>query len=188
MKTNIFEGFRRIQYLLQGLWVLGCIIGAWNSGSSLDVIYVKYPYLPSFILEDGMQCNKYQDVKEPLEKASYTAYGTDIKFALCFLAQEFSNGQFLIPFKAENGIIYGNTEYSNDVKNYIGKEIALFEIEANDHKELDKRIIKFRWRKIQDVLGWGLGGFYGISLICFIIGWIVRGFIGIPQGQDARSN
>lgn len=55
-----------------------------------------------------------------------------------------------------------------------------------DAEELDKAVAARRWADIKESIG-----YTGLSLMAWlaftnILGWIVRGFLGIPSGMDSR--
>ena len=80
-----------------------------------------------------------------------------------------------------------NTRYSRDVGEYAEAASKRFEIPAGGVAEAEKSLWLARldqWKQAGQVMAGGL--VFGWLLI-LAIGWIVRGFMGIPRGKDMRS-
>ena len=110
---------------------------------------------------------------------------TYIKVTLCFLAQDFPAGR-LIPYKYENGL-WGKKKYSSDVELYVNKVSAAFVIPKADEEKLDKQWWSKRFRGLGAIFGWMLLNLAILFVFAWVVGWIVRGFMGVPQGQDKKS-
>jgi hypothetical protein len=62
----------------------------------------------------------------------------------------------------------------------------LFKIPLTDEQWIDEQGKKKVIENIKDGVGYAALGFGLIWLIGTVIGWIVRGFMGIPRGLDTR--
>lgn len=118
-----------------------------------------------------------------------TPKGRSFRIHLCLLTMPFGeNHQQLVPYKIDQaGMVWGNTPYSDEVRTYESNLEAHFASLNSDTQWADDEISR-RYRKnfLQSVgyLAFGLGIFW---VIVWAIGWIVRGFAGIPLGKDTRS-
>lgn len=81
-----------------------------------------------------------------------------------------------------------DTKYSSEVSKYTGAAEKRFTIGAGDLERLEQlhsRAVFDQWKLALQVLAGGL--VFGWVLMV-ATGWIVRGFLGIPRGQDARPD
>jgi hypothetical protein len=187
MKINVFEGSRRIGYLIQGLWVIGCIWAAIAGGYS---IYLRYdtsgPNYPFVLSSKDDYCGS--------PDASQTLYDWQLNedkkanIRLCFLAQTSNQNQQVVPYKVEaNGSWYGNGPYSSEVSDYTKVRARKFNLSPQGREDAAKAWDKEWWNHLAGTFKLVFGGWFVISLTIGVIGWIVRGFCGIPFGQDNRE-
>lgn len=80
--------------------------------------------------------------------------------------------------------------YHPEVKGYIDQRAAEFEITSPMLPAIDKHLrlvekeaLLMHIKEMLAISAYFIGGFWLFSLV---IGWIVRGFAGIPRGQDFR--
>lgn len=190
MKINIFEGARRITYVIVGLWVAGCV--GW--------VMVNEPYatMQYTILAPGSnplslttECGP-KDAREFITRKTKDAH--DLHISLCFRASTASDGRTLVPygepFKDENGRnrIIMNERYSPEVTRYTEQVSQAFSIPAEyaDKSEAEYRAARVElWMLALKAL---LGGIAFIVILMFVTGWIVRGLMGIPYGRDSATN
>jgi hypothetical protein len=79
-----------------------------------------------------------------------------------------------------------NEPYSREVSAYTRKTAEQFTVGATDMESLEElrsRALFAQWKSALQVLAGGL--VFGWVLIT-ATGWIVRGFLGVPRGKDAR--
>lgn len=183
MRVNIFEGARRISKLVMGVIVAGSLVAIWTAEPYLNMRYQVRG--PSFPLVKVDECGE-DDAREYINRRS--ADGKTIHITICFMAHPAAKtGEMLIPYMAmEDGKWWMNEKYSAAVSAYTKSVANAFAFSAEDAKQADSLWTSTR---IKDGLQ-GLG-FLIIALVAFliftkIIGWIVRGFLGIPSGQDMR--
>jgi hypothetical protein len=82
-------------------------------------------------------------------------------------------------------------EYSDAVQSYAKKRVADFQMTP----ELRDQLIRTQkaawwgahWKAFNEALPWVFGLCVFIWLLTAVIGWIVRGFAGVPRGQDFRQ-
>jgi hypothetical protein len=188
MRINIFEGSRRIRLLLQILWVVGVLVNSWNNNPSVWVTYQTYgPDYPFIKANESSSSCESNDHSEWFY--TQTKNGTSVSLTLCFKAQEFNNGLMLVPYKTDandKGKIWGNSVYSSEVSNYAERRKRLFKIPLADEQWIDEQGKKKITENITDGVGYAFSGFVAIWLVGTVIGWIVRGFMGVPRGQDTR--
>ena len=72
--------------------------------------------------------------------------------------------------------------------NYIKSAVASFEIPPKDQAETDTRWWKTVVSDIGSGLLWMLLGLCVLWVFTCATGWIMRGFIGITQGQDKKPD
>lgn len=76
--------------------------------------------------------------------------------------------------------------YSSEVRTYAGRVAAGFALSNDDSKEAERRLWSARveqWKQAAQVMLVGL--IVGWGLVA-LVGWVVRGFMGIPRGADRR--
>ena len=184
MKLNIFEGARRIALLIGGVWVIGCIAFAVFSEQ-------YYPAVVYAVQRPGSQPNPadscgYEDGSEPLTLQALN--GESIRIELCFLARRANDGKMYIPYITENeGRTWrGNTKHSEEVQEYMRTVASTFKLTEEvirQSKASERKVVVTLWKDSMSFLFGGLA--VGWALLA-ATGWIVRGFMGIPRGTDAR--
>jgi hypothetical protein len=76
--------------------------------------------------------------------------------------------------------------YATEVTSYAEGVGAVFALSADDAKEAEKRLWDARIRQWKEAAQVMLGGLVIGWLLFAVLGWIVRGFLGIPRGKDSR--
>ena len=179
---NIFEGARRITKLTAGLILIGFIIYGANDTPYITTTYnITFGDPPSQTTRGCPIDSKSEYINRTTTKK------TKVYITLCFLAEDFPSSQRLIPYKYENGV-WGDKWYTSNVKQYVDKVSDAFVIPEADEVNLDKQ---WRAKRIS-----GLGAIFGSMLLsltlllvfAWTVGWIVRGFMGIPKGQDKKPD
>ena len=126
-------------------------------------------------------------------RTSFTATsqsGTSVAIDLCLLAMEFGEDKRqLVPYKIDQkNMTWGAASYSSEVTAYEKQLEARFGLPPEDNNWVDKeksRRYWENWKNILAMLGIALATFAGIV---WAIGWIVRGFMGVPRGLDRKPN
>ena len=81
-----------------------------------------------------------------------------------------------------------NSPYSDEVERYTAKYVKAFQPSPDDMKWAEQQVWPQRWRLIGLALLSIFAGCAAIWVIAAVIGWVVRGFTGIPTGSDAKPN
>lgn len=186
MKVNIFEGSRRITRIIQGVWIITCI-----GYAILDMPYVTihykliWPSTPFLRMSPDEACNA-NDAQENISSFQL-AEGKTISINLCFIAQTSNDGRMLVPYKIEeNKRWWGGTPYSSDVIQYTKGQTGRFVFSSDDRTYANNEWDKKRRGQFWSAIQYAVGGCLIIFIIQMTIGWIVRGFLGIPLGADHR--
>jgi hypothetical protein len=183
MAINFFEGSRRIIKLFVALWVLGvAAYYLFNLPRVRATFFVDTPFAPPEHRDlpcTGSDYEKYLGVRS-------TSDGNEYIGSLCFKAARFENGMF-IPYRTdEKGWIYGDSTYSDNVQNYVTTMEGTFKSGAAAERAIDSQ----KWPLLKKHLLEGSKvagiGWFVLVVISAVVGWIVRGFAGIPLGQDFR--
>jgi hypothetical protein len=108
---------------------------------------------------------------------------------LCFQSQVFqSNQQRLVPYKTEGDTMWGNGPYSSEVASYTDARANEFRLTPADQQAAREEWNRQRSRSIRNAALFAIGGWIVLSVLQWLIGWIVRGFLGIPRGYDHRPD
>ena len=185
MTINIFEGARRIVFMIQVLWMLGVIAVTW-----VGEPYVNVDFEIPQITATPQRAVVNPTCTRPDERTMLfrrTPRGTQVSVELCFRATNF-NGQMLIPYKVEHdGTVWGNGRYLEDVRRYIDGYKERFRLTNEVEDWADSQWWKERWGQVRNGAALLAGGWVAIWIIASVIGWIVRGFMKVTAGEDSRS-
>jgi hypothetical protein len=185
MKINAFEGGRRVSLFLKVVWILACIV----------LVHTRKPFVPLNYETQGPSapftmttedCGA-QDAQE--YRSSYKLEDDEeVYVTLCFKARRFPNGAVLVPYREEGGQLWGHEQYSSEVMGYTQGRAANFTLTGETLKAARQEWRRKRWGIIWTGLEAAVGGLIAITVITAVIGWIVRGFLGIPRGKDSRPD
>jgi hypothetical protein len=183
MALNLFEGARRIAYLTAGLWAIGVLAVVFSESPNVTANYAVFsPDLPPGRAED-VKCG-------PHDRAEWeyrtTTKGTSVRVMLCFVAHNFEGGKMLVPYRTDKKMMWGNDKYSSDVTQYAAQRVREFSMSAADQDWADSRYWPARADQAWTVARWVASGWLALWLFTVAVGWIVRGFAGIPNGQDHK--
>ena len=161
MTINVFEGARRIALLIAGLWVVGWIAYAAFNDTSYSIVYsVEKPGAPP---KPATTCGEDDDFQYLTKEAPN---GESFSTMLCFAKRR--------------------ADDSDEFKTYKANVIEQFQLTA-DASSLAKasrpRAVLEQWR---DAAYFLFGGLAAGWVLAAALGWIFRGFMGIPRGKDAR--
>lgn len=184
MGLNAFEGARRILLVVQVLWALGVLVVSYNLAPSPSVtLEVLRPDLPA--RETTRGCDIGTDAME--WESIRSSGGGDISVTVCFRADKFSDGRMLVPYRvAENGMVWGDGPYTEDVTSYTGSYAKTVKLSPATEQRLAGEARRTKFKHLASgagvaAIGWGV-----FWVLASVIGWIVRGFVGIPTGRDSR--
>lgn len=123
-----------------------------------------------------------------------TLSGKKVYVSLCLHSREFSSPsgdekRMFVPYMIDDkGNMWGNEKHSPEVMAYAQRLAKEFTFGPDDSRLADGKYSEQRYKEM------GMGALVlVISLLVFwagvyAIGWIVRGFAGIPRGQDFRTH
>jgi hypothetical protein len=180
---NIFSGARRIAFIIAAIIVSAGLYNLFTSKPSVTL----YFQIPSYGLAatPADDCNIFESA---FERVSFkTKEGTPFDVGLCFLSSEAQDGRMLIPYTEEDGQILMNERHSPDVTKYTAAFARhVFKLSESDYLRAEESYSSQYWYEKGRVIG-GFGfGLFLFWLSVWTIGWIVRGFMSIPRGQDHR--
>jgi len=182
MRVNVFEGARRIALLLAVLVTGGVLIAASTSEPYLSLNYSVASTNAPFVKTDET-C--------PAGAGSHyftidSEAGGAVDVSLCLQTMGFDDEQ-LVPYKIdEAGTIWGASSYSTEVSEYKGQLEKRFELSPADEAWVDEESSRRYWQNWRDVVKYLFAGLALFWVLVWAIGWIVRGFAGIPMHLDAR--
>lgn len=184
MKLNIFEGARRIALMIAGMAVVGTLFAL--------VTYDPYVFVQYSIAHpNGTFVRMQESCPSDAERHyffSRTSTRESVSVDLCLLAMSFGKDNArLIPYKVdEQGMIWGAASYSSEVSDYERKLEGRFKLPASDEETVKKEISQRYRENWVSGLGYLVAGLAIFAGVVWAIGWIVRGFLGIPRGMDRR--
>lgn len=184
MRFNIFEGARRIALLIAGIAVVGTLIALATYEPYVSVQYsIAHP--------NGVFVRMQESCPSDANRhyfTSRTSTGERVSVDLCLLAMSFGKDNArLIPYKIdEQGMTWGAASYSSEVSDYERKIESRFKLSASDEETLKKEISQRYRENWMSGLGYLVVGLAIFAGVVWAIGWIVRGFLGIPRGMDRR--
>jgi hypothetical protein len=184
-KFNIFEGCRRIVYLI----LLAVLIGfIWNTATyepRFHATYIKRSPTARFELaKEDFYCSAFNDGQEQLKIKAPS--GVEVSITLCFPAIDYEGGQKLVPYMPSERGIWGGVPSSPEVQQYISDQVKSFDLPASDFD-----IIASPWKKRLDDAWSNLKVSavvsFAVLIFSFALGWIARGFMNVPIGKDFRN-
>lgn len=179
MKFNVFSGARRIALLIGGITASVFVYMIITEPVTVVAIVEDNPkrfVFPGW--EDNYPPTKEKGIREPI--IVNTDKGTKANVYIRFKTEFDETGKEHFLDIYGKRIELGNVRYV-ELMNFLEfKDIMPY------HHYLDKQ---WKWRKLQqirmfaEILVRALGG---LLIFTYAMGWIVRGFLGIPMGQDFR--
>lgn len=132
--------------------------------------------------------------KVPFDPDAYLASGNKRKFVdpdgdSDGPWKDYQAERMLIPyhFDKTTGAVWGNTKSSPEVTKYMSNVLETFQIPEAE----EDRIHNLWWSKKLELMGsyflGMLASLAGWWAFTWTVGWIVRGFMGIPRGSDSRE-
>lgn len=186
MKINIFEGSRRIALLIAGLATVGTVIILFTYEPYMHIKYsIAQPNDPFVRVESPCP----SDARSTYFSAK-TSTGKEVSVTLCIMAMSFGkNGERLIPYKIdEQGMIWGAASYSSEVSAYEQTLEERFKIPLEDEEQIKKEISQLYRKNMMAGFVYLVAGLAIFAGLVWAIGWIMRGFLGIPHGMDKRPD
>lgn len=184
-RFNLFEGSRRIALLLKVVWVIGVGVVAYNQSPYVSLTFFTMMPNDPFVRLPNEECNTGADDFDYVSREFDE--GKTVSVQLCYKVARSDSGQFLIPFRVEpGGRWWGNEKYSSDVLTYTAARSSGFNLGPDDRDAASRLWNQQWWKNLRNAILFGVGGWLVLSVLQALVGWIVRGFLGIPWGQDRR--
>jgi hypothetical protein len=183
-RVNLFEGSRRIALFVKVVWVLGVVAFLYADGPSVRLNFETAGPDSPFTMVQGDDCRIGSDASEYFTRR---VGGNTLSIQLCFRAHSFEQ-QRLVPYKVENGTVWGNERYSTAVTEYTKGRAEAFRLTPDQQEAAIAETKKQTQRQVVLAIQFAIGGWVVLSALQYVIGWIVRGFMGIPHGQDHRAS
>jgi hypothetical protein len=184
MTFNMFEGARRIALLIGGVAVAGSLVALVTYDPYVSVQYsIAHPSGTFLRMQESC----------PSEAGRHyfttkTSTGQSVSVDLCLLSMSFGKDNTrLIPYRVdEQGMIWGAASYSSEVSDYGRRLEGRFKLSGGDEEALKKEISRRYRENWMSGLGYLVAGLVIFAGVVWAIGWIARGFLGIPRGMDRR--
>lgn len=184
MRFNVFEGARRIAMLIGALWVVIYGTLSWNS----EPYTIGLTYMIDWVGSQPYRTDAPCGLNNTVERSEVKLpSGKEIPALLCFRSQKDDRGEGLIPYKlAPDGSAWMHLPFSTEVMEYKRSVAEQFSLPPSDTDIADELYKTARFKKLKESTKEILIGLAVIWTITFVLGWIIRGFLGIPQGKDFR--
>jgi hypothetical protein len=173
---NVFEGSRRVALLLALVVAATTLIYAATYDQFFSVSYLK-----SASTDGSRRLSGSCPPDLARESATQTVEGTTVLLELCFEEAESAGGAGQ----------FDPDDYLASLKRRESYRRAVhsgFEIPESDKPWIREQAFRRywqQWRESLTLLALGLA-FFGA--LVWAIGWVVRGFMGIPRGMDKRPD
>ena len=183
MAINMFEGARRIAMLTAAVATIGTLFALLTSDPCVSAGYaIAHPNGPFTRI----------DISCPYDAGKHyftaeTPNGNRVSIDLCLLPMDFG-GKSLIPYKVEpDGSVWGAGSYTSEVSAYEKTLEKRFRMSPDDEKYFADEVSRRYRKSVLEGLGWLCFGLAIFGGFVWAVGWIVRGFMGIPRGSDSRE-
>ena len=187
MAVNMFEGARRVMKLTMVLIGIIGIVIAYNSEPDINLVYEISYFGENPVRINTDSCNSSDDATEYSNHT--TAKGNDYDLTLCFKATASNDGKMMIPYMIDEETqgILGNDQYDVGVIKYTQSIKSNFSVPSEGEQIVDKQYWPKKIKTILEILGKTALSIFGFWIFCWVIGWIIRGFVNIPMGQDVKK-
>ena len=185
MAVNVFEGARRITKIIIGLWLLAFVALYFTNPHPVEAVFdVSGPSsAPSLSLDD--ECGQRDHRQYDYSRS--TPRGTEYAVLLCFKEQQFNDGRMLIPYRGADGMVYGDEPFSMAVTLYTQNFVDTWAVNDAALAWIDGERWAVGWDYSKFAAPWAFGGVVVIMVFSTVVGWVVRGFMGVPTGRDHRG-
>jgi len=205
MAINWFEGGRRVSALFSGLILLGG--GAYSAFGGSDNRVIVETISPSDAFHWTLKGCDYPDQEKTWDGKVEFKSGDPRVVAACFRVNK--NGKLWYDFGPEqqmqldpiNGKAPPPLKYRKmlEVDTYTDAADAYMDRRMNEYKPTraqfdaigkDQWMIAWVnfWDRVKEAAPWVAGLLFGLWVLTTAVGWIIRGFAGIPSGKDFRTD
>jgi hypothetical protein len=211
--VNWFEGGRRISKLFMVLVAAGGAAYVFFINVPMPTLTSRGPTMPWFVSDDECPTLAYEralyDYDWGGSKPGLTLCYLDIKGKIPYAVaptppeakrqeeQEAAQDRARIargeppPLRLSDPWFYTADAYDQRVQSYVDETASSLKVTPELRQRLTDTRSKVWWRAhrsaFSDAAPWVMGLCAAIWLITAVIGWIVRGFAGVPTGQDFRQ-
>lgn len=187
MAINIFEGSRRSAKLVAALWIAGVLFFTLTQGNP----YITATYTISSINSPPVRSDpscKYSRNNASENITVRTKKGTEADVALCFSEEvEFQARLQEEQAAAKTQNAWRSAPLVWDAPAYIRAVKETFILPQAEEEWIDGQWWSKRWEQVWQGALVLVGGLVFLWVFTWITGWIVRGFLGIPRGQDCKT-
>jgi hypothetical protein len=180
---NIFEGARRLTRIGCAAILIAGAVGAVNTRPHTQL--ERRVLFPSGPVLMGSRCDTSTDATA--YKQARTESGKDFSIRFCFAASKSKDGRLLVPYSETADLMLLNEKYSSEVSAYTKRYAADYIVTPADLQEAEALYDTLLWQGRGRAMGWALGVLFFFWLFSKLTGWVVRGFMGIPSGNDKKS-
>ncbi len=180
MSINIFEGARRISYLIYAATLAFGLFYAYKVEPFVSMTYSISTFGAAPVLTD--ESCKHDEIARSVF--------VDLELPqirICFRANESQHGLRLIPYKMEGNVTRLDFKNSSNVAIYVQETVDEFSVPQKDEQRLKEIYSAAKWKEVLQTFIKLVVFLVGELVLFAAIGWIVRGFLGIPRGQDKRT-
>lgn len=180
MALNVFSGARRIALVIGAVVVGAWIDSIFSYDQSTTLNYTVYlPDKPPEL--DGLCAGEVYRYR-----IRTTLSGAETGVRLCFFSGTDDAGEIVLAVsKISHGKYAFSPVTSATAAEYVENYANRFEIDAAGSEKAEVMQKKVR-DELYEKIGRGPLLLLGGWLVVAAIGWVVRGFFGIPRGMDAR--
>ena len=182
MAVNIFRGARRI----------ALVAGVLAAGATIAVLATDRPLLSANYMlarpdapftRSADKCPKDGDILYP---TAQTPQGRSVFVTICLLPMAFGKASTrLVPYRIDkDGMIWGALPYSRELTEYERIVEERFRLAQDHGEDLDRESVRRRKHDLLAGLGWLIVALAAYWATVGTMGWIVRGFLGIPRRKD----
>ena len=181
---NVFAGARRVVLVLAAG---GVLVGAGVAMKTEPYVVLNYvvrdPISPP---EHVGECRtSAADGWQSLTRRS--PEGKTYQVRLCFYAVASSDGSVQgIPFLDAGEEWLVHVRHDARVEQYMERYASNLKAHPSEHLIESRRRSEEHKAQLWDVAFGTLGWLLFLAVLTFVLGWIVRGFAGIPNGQDKK--
>lgn len=181
---NIFEGARRIAIIIAAVSVVGAIAASLTRDPYVEISYEVPFYGFDPVKVDGCE---YSSEDALISERRKTPSGISYHVEICFKAARADDGRMLVPYVRQGESFLMNEKYSEDVSSYTRSIIGKFNRGAEEWQEAKAEKSRVFWSGLMSMAVGIIASLAAFWIFVWAIGWIVRGFMGIPRGQDKNS-
>jgi hypothetical protein len=182
MAVNIFRGARRI----------ALVAGILATAATVGVLISDRPFLTarySLALPDEPFTRTDETCPEQggvVYLTALTPQRRSVSVTVCLLPMAFGkDSALLIPYRIDkDGTIWGAAPYSRELTRYERAVEERFRLAKDHGDDLDRESARRRKSDLLKGLVYLVLGLATYWAIVWTVGWIVRGFLGIPRGKD----